>query len=73
MYSTVGLREWEVITYSGLLAVLALSIATIIGLVISNLIMHLPGLARREAPARTETQPRMEPTVGGHPGLVVGT
>jgi hypothetical protein len=73
MYSTLGLREWEVITYSGILAIVALSIATIIGLVMSNLIMHVPGLARREAPAHAKVPMHVEPSVPDHRGLVAGT
>ena len=73
MYSTVGLREWEVVTYSGLLAVLALSIATVIGFVIGNLLMHVPGLARYVVPTGAKTEPRPEPSLAVHPNLVAGT
>ena len=73
MYSTVGLREWEVVTYSGILAVVALSIATIIGLVISNLLVHVPGLSRYVVPAGATPEPRPQPSIAVHPNLAAGT
>jgi hypothetical protein len=60
-------------TYSGILAVLALSIAVIIGFVLTNLIMHLPGLARHGVPAVAKPTPHPEPPYECHPSFAAGT
>jgi len=47
MYSTAALKEWEVITSSGIFAIVALAIATVIGFAITHFVMRLPAVSRQ--------------------------
>jgi len=47
MYSSAALKEWEVITSSGIFAIVALALATIIGFAITHLAMRLPAVSRQ--------------------------
>ena len=46
MYSA-ALKEWEIITYSGIFAIGALAIATVIGFAITHFVMRLPAVSRQ--------------------------
>jgi hypothetical protein len=47
MSSFAALQEWEVITSSGIFAIVALAIATIIGFAITHFAMRFPAVSRQ--------------------------
>jgi len=47
MYSPVALKEWEVITSSGIFAIVALALAIVIGFAIPHFAMRLPAVSRQ--------------------------
>ena len=71
MYSTAGLKTWEIVAYSGIFAAVALAVATIVGITITYFVMRTPAVARLAAPTRA--RPKAAPSaVANRPGLAAG-
>jgi hypothetical protein len=74
MYSAAGLDYWEIITYSGVFALLMLAIASVIGFAIAGLVFREPAGMREHVPVRGASRPeaRVDESPRGQPGLIVG-
>ena len=68
------LAPWEVVAFSGLCALSALTIATVIGVTVAYLATGVPGAARRSAPARVaQPQPQATGAIDAIPNLTGAT
>jgi hypothetical protein len=71
MYPAAGLEFWEVVVASGICAMAALLIASIISVAITYFVMREPALARELSAAR-ERAPEAGSDRAGHPTLATG-
>jgi hypothetical protein len=71
VYSPVGLQAWEIVVASGLCAVAALTIGTLIGAAVAFFVTRQPAPARATEPARPASVPQSayaEPAVAAVAG-----